>query len=192
MGWAKYAEDNYEIYIEYFFLLLTFDTCLKNIIIQMAFGYYGFWFYITLSCAFCRERTHLTNIGCVEKPGPNAKFDINGNQIIHTQQVIQPVIVGGQFMPQQMPQMVPVQQQPMNNIQYSNSNAMGNGYIVNNGITYKRVDNIYNDNYNNNIQNNNLNFNNNQRTITKNKLNEVEIQDIDPNKEEELNSKSKI
>ncbi len=177
------------IYIEYFFLLLTFDTCLKNIIIQMAFGYYGFWFYITLSCAFCRERTHLTNIGCVEKPGPNAKFDINGNPIIQNSTVIQPVIIGGQFMQQQIPQMVQVQQQSPNNIPYSNSNINGDQYIVCNGITYKKIDNI-NNNYNNNFNNNNFNNNNlnnynfNNNNNINNNLNLNNNQNINTNQKE--------
>jgi len=178
--------------LQYLILVPIFDSCAIGITIGMVFGYYGLWYYIALSCAFCGERSHLLNIGYADKPGPDAKYDINGNPIIHTQQVIQPVIIGGQYMQQQMPQMVPIQQQPMNNIQYSNPNVMGNGYMVNSGITYQRVGNTNNDYYNNNIQNPNLNFNNNQRTITNKKLDGVEVEDSDPNKGVELNSKSKI
>ena len=69
-------------FIQLFFLLLSFlNEMTVKIIIGIVFGIYSFWFYINLSCAFCKERNLFKNVGSVDNPGPNARIDGNGNQI---------------------------------------------------------------------------------------------------------------
>ena len=95
-------------YIQYIYLVLSIDSCAIKIVIGMVFGYYGFYYYIVLSCAFCKIRSQFLNVGCEENPGAEAKYDINGNIIPKNTQVIQQIIVPGQI--QTNPQPVPIQQ----------------------------------------------------------------------------------
>ena len=137
---------------QYINLLSIIDSCSIGIIVGMVYGYYGIWYYIILSCAFCHERTKFLNVGSEGKPGPEAMYDINGNPILKPSQ---PIIIAQAIQPQ-IPQVVEVKPNPINyNQNYSNSNGIGDEYIVVNGITYKRVDNV-----NANINNNNININN--------------------------------
>ena len=62
------------------------DSCTVGIVVGMVDGIYGFYFYIALSCAFCTERKKFMLVGSEEKPGPDAKYDLNENPI--TQKVI--------------------------------------------------------------------------------------------------------
>ena len=142
------------IFVQYLNLIGILDSCLIGIIVGMVYGYYGLWYYIILSCAFCNERTKFLNVGSEGKPGPEAMYDINGNPIIKSSQ---PIIIAQPIQPQN-PQVVEVKQNPINyNQNYSNSNGIGGEYIVVNGITYKRVDNV---NVNININNNRMDNNN--------------------------------
>ena len=111
-------------YMQYIFLVLSVDSCAIGIVIGMVFGYYGFWYYIILSCAFCSIRTKFLNVGCEEKPGAEAQYDINGNIIPRNPQIVQQIIIPGQI--QANPQGVPIQQsqqyiqyqQPQQYVQY--------------------------------------------------------------------------
>ena len=95
-------------YIQYIFLVISIDSCAIGIIIGMAFGYYGFWYYIVLSCAFYSERTKFVNVGSEEKPGPEAQYDINGNIIPRNTQIIQQIVIPGNM--QSNSPIVPIQQ----------------------------------------------------------------------------------
>lgn len=79
--------------MQYMILVTNIDSCLIRIIIGMIFGYYCFWFYITLSCGFCKERSLFKLVGSVEHPGTSARFDVNGNPINSVIQIqpVQPV-----------------------------------------------------------------------------------------------------
>ena len=120
-------------YIQYIFLVLSVDSCAIGIVIGMVFGYYGFWYYIILSCAFCSIRTKFLNVGCEEKPGAEAQYDINGNIIPRNPQIVQQIIIPGQiqgnsqiiplqqsqqFIPYQQPQIIGQPQQPQQFVQY--------------------------------------------------------------------------
>ena len=83
--------------IQYIALVLNIDSCAVGIIVGMVYGYYCFWFYIVLSCAFCTERRKFYNVGSQDKPGFEAQYDINGNPIPRGTQVIQQVIIPGQI-----------------------------------------------------------------------------------------------
>jgi hypothetical protein len=76
--------------MQYMILVINIDSCLIRIIIGMIFGYYCFWFYITISCGLCKERSLFKLVGSVEHPGTAAKFDANGN-LINAVVQIQPV-----------------------------------------------------------------------------------------------------
>ena len=97
-------------FVQYINLVPVMDSCATGIIVGMVFGYYGFWYYIILACAFCSERNKFINVGCEEKPGPEAQYDINGNVIIRSLPVVQQIIIPGQI-PIMNPTMVPFQQQ---------------------------------------------------------------------------------
>ena len=62
-------------FVQFFFIVpaITIHEFLARIIIGIVFGIYLFWFYITLSCAFCKERNLFKSVG------PNAN-GANGNQ----------------------------------------------------------------------------------------------------------------
>ena len=66
---------------EYINLVGNMDSCTTGIIINIIFAYYCFWFFITLSCGFSKERTLFVDVGCEEKPGPKALYDVNGNPL---------------------------------------------------------------------------------------------------------------
>ena len=192
------------IFVPYLNLIGILDSCLIGIIVGMVYGYYGLWYYIILSCAFCNERTKFLNVGSEGKPGPEAMYDINGNPIIKSSQ---PIIIAQPIQPQN-PQVVEVKQNPINyNQNYSNSNGIGGEYIVVNGITYKRVDNVNvtininnnrmdNNNYdniacNNNYDNSKININNNcqRNNVRRNsKSNKIIVNEIN----ESVHSKTEM
>ena len=69
-------------FVQLFFILMSIiNEVTVKIIIGIVFGIYSFWFYINISCAFCKERNLFKNVGSVDNPGPNARIDGNGNQI---------------------------------------------------------------------------------------------------------------
>ena len=83
--------------IQYIALVLNIDSCAVGIIIGMVYGYYCFWFYIILSCAFCTERRKFYNVGSQERPGFDAQYDINGNPIPRGTQIVQQIIIPGEI-----------------------------------------------------------------------------------------------
>ena len=65
-----------------FFLIapsLSIHEFFARIIIGIVFGIYLIWYYIILSCAFCKERNLFKNVGSIDNPGPNAN-GANENQ----------------------------------------------------------------------------------------------------------------
>ena len=127
----------------------------------MVYGYYLFWFYITLLASFSKEREIFKNIGTVENPGPEAKIDANGNQIIRVvqPQVDQPTlysntqIMQSQTMQVSNSQRQLIQQIPQNpqnqnlnlNTQAFNINFIDSECIVINGQTYRKDNTKKND-----------------------------------------------
>lgn len=110
--------------IQYLALVKITDSCARGIIFGIVFGYYGFYYYIVLACAFCAERAKFILVGNSEQPGPDAKFDLNGNQIVR--QVVQPQPV------QIQPQAIQIQQQPQNLVYPQNNCQNMNFYSQNN------------------------------------------------------------
>lgn len=108
------------VFYEYIRLIKNFDSCARRIIIGSAFGFYSFWFYITLACAFGRERRLFKQGGSIVNTAIIAQYDINGNPIpgavipaqvvVSPQVMVQPVSVQVQQVP------VYNQQQPPNDI----------------------------------------------------------------------------
>ena len=101
-------------FTQYISLVTIFDSCAYGIIIGMVFGYYGLWYYIILSCAFRSERTKFIAVGTVEKPGPEAQYDGEGNPIVkfvQPLQQVQPVVIGAQSIVP--PQQVQVEKAPI-------------------------------------------------------------------------------
>ncbi len=121
------------VFCEYICLIEILDSCATGIILGMIYGYYGLWYYIILSCAFCKERTHFLNVGCESKPGPEAKYDINGNPIVYNQQT--------NLQPKSHISIVSQPVFPQNPVIFAQQNKIGDGYITVNGILYKKVDN---------------------------------------------------
>lgn len=149
--------------VQYLALVVYTDSCALGIIYGIVYGYYGFYYYIVLSCAFCAVRQKFTLVGSSEQPGPDAKFDLNGNQM--AQAVIQTVAIPQtiQVQPQQVlyPQNNPQNLaypsnnmfQPQNNIMNMNMNMNSHNFIkpqaslnskdefiTFNGVTYRKVD----------------------------------------------------
>lgn len=73
--------------------LFQFDDFIKNELpcefgMGVLFGYSGIAYYITLLICFIYERKIFLEVGTSEKPGPKAKFDINGNIIPKINEVL--------------------------------------------------------------------------------------------------------
>lgn len=82
---------------QYYTFVPNIDRCVIGIVIGMVFGYYSFWFYITLSCGFCKERGLFLLVGTIENPGAGAKFDANGNPIVIVAQPVQPITYSNMY-----------------------------------------------------------------------------------------------
>ena len=91
---AAYGAILIVILVQYMALVKNIDSCSLGIIYGIAYAYYSFWAYITLSCIFGRERQLFKSVGSVANPGTAALFDINGNPIarpgVSTQVVVVP------------------------------------------------------------------------------------------------------
>ena len=187
--------------IQYIKLLTIIDSCSIGIIVGMIFGYYGIWYYIVLSCAFCHERTKFINVGNEQNIGPEAQYDINGNKISKIAIINQPIVIAPSSIQPQNPHVIEVKQNQLSNKiqQNSNSNGIGNEYIVLNGIVYRRDDNanINNININNKSNDNNNNQTNNIRrnSVKRNSIrrNSIKKKSIKSNKsiKDEENDKDK-
>ena len=94
---AAYGAILIVILVQYMALVRNIDSCSLGIIYGIAYAYYSFWAYITLSCIFGRERQLFKSVGSVANPGTAALFDINGNPIaragVSTQVVVVPQVV---------------------------------------------------------------------------------------------------
>jgi len=139
-------------YSEYINIVQNFDSCGIGILVGMIYGYYGFWFYITISVGFSKERDLFKQVGSVENPGPGARFDANGNPIAPVvQAVIQPV----------QSTIQPVQPITYSNIKQINTgvipvdqsqrsyqplslNSKDDEFIFYNGVIYKKFSNAKN------------------------------------------------
>jgi hypothetical protein len=151
--------------IQYLALVKFTDSCARGIIYGIVYGYYGFYYYIVLACAFCAERNKFVLVGTSEQPGPDAKFDLNGNQIVRPVVQLQNVqIQPDQIQIQQQPQNFAYPQNNFQNMNFYSQNNLGqtqNQYPLNanpqnyiqsqtnmnsndecvviNGITYRKV-----------------------------------------------------
>ena len=158
------------VLVQYIVLVAIIDSCAIGIIIGMAYGYYGLWYYIILSCAFCNERTLFLKVGCESNPGPDAQYRLNGDPINRNQGTTQivPIIIGNstqQIHNASSSIQVYNNNEAKNDVKLSYSNGIGGEYITLNGILYKRVDEQNNTIINNNVVNNN---NNNNQEMSRN------------------------
>ena len=151
------------VFCEYICLIEILDSCATGIILGMIYGYYGLWYYIILSCAFCKERTHFLNVGCESKPGPEAKYDINGNPIVYSQQTNLP--------PQPHISIASQPVFPQNPVIFAKQNKIDDDYITVNGILYKKVDNAYSTNILANGKNNGIKIPSNSNRLVNEKNN---------------------
>ena len=151
------------VFCEYICLIEILDSCATGIILGMIYGYYGLWYYIILSCAFCKERTHFLNVGCESKPGPEAKYDINGNPIVYSQQTNLP--------PQPHISIASQPVFPQNPVIFAKQNKIDDDYITVNGILYKKVDNAYSTNILDNGKNNGIKIPSNSNRLVNEKNN---------------------
>ena len=69
------------VLVEYINFMENFDSCAGKMVLQMIYGYYCFWYYISLSCGFSKERKLFIDVGEENKIGPKAEYDLNGNVI---------------------------------------------------------------------------------------------------------------
>jgi len=139
-------------YVEYITIVQNLDSCGIGILVGMVYGYYGFWFYITIAVGFSKERELFKQVGSLENPGPGAKFDAIGNPMAPVvQAVIQPV----------QPAIQPVQPIAYSNIKPMNAgvipvdqsqrsyqplslNSKDEEFIFYNGVIYKKFSNAKN------------------------------------------------
>lgn len=112
----------FAILMEYMMLVDNFDSCSSKIVIGMFFGYYSFWYYITLACIFGRERKLFMEVGTEANPGIRAQYDLNGAPLVRA--VVAPQIIGiNAVTPQMIVQPVniaPYQQYPQQQVQVYN------------------------------------------------------------------------
>lgn len=144
---------------QYLSLVGIIDSCLVGVIRGMVYGYYGVWYYIILSCAFCNERARFIKVWTDISPGPEAQYDLNGNNIRGNAVIINnPIIIGGQTT--QAPTGVLQLGNQNNNQNNLNNNGYRSGdeYVNINGIIYRRVDAIDNNKNNNTHEENNNNI----------------------------------
>ena len=94
------------------------DSCVMGIMYGMYFGFYGFWYYSTLSCIFGRERQLFIDVGSQTTPGIKAIYDVNGNIIIRA------AVIPNQQIFQLNPYMVPqLMNAPYQQVQVFNRNS---------------------------------------------------------------------
>lgn len=139
-------------YVEYITIVQNLDSCGIGILVGMIYGYYGFWFYITISVGFSKERDLFKQVGSIENPGPGAKFDANGNPIAPVvQAVIQPL--QSTIQPVQPITYANVKQintgvipidQSQRSYQPLSLNSKDEEFIFYNGVIYKKFSNAKN------------------------------------------------
>ena len=130
---------------QYMALVPNTDRCVIGIIVGMVFGYYSFWYYITLSSGFSKERALFLLVGSVENPGIGARFDANGNPIAPVAQTVnqpsQPITYSNA---QQVNNGVIPINQIQNAYQPLSLNSKDEDFIFYNGMIYKKVGNAKN------------------------------------------------
>ena len=62
--------------VQYVNLLKNLDSCAVRILIGIIFGYYCFWYYIILACAFGKEHNLFKLVGSEANPGPKAEYEL--------------------------------------------------------------------------------------------------------------------
>ena len=107
--------------LQYIIYANAFDSCIEGIVLGMVFSSYNFWYYITLACAFGRERRMFIEVGSETDPGLRATYEAFGNMmvkaVIPTQQIfgLSPQMI---IQPSNLPyQQTHVYNQPQQNIQ---------------------------------------------------------------------------
>ena len=68
-------------FAQYAKLLNVLNSITTGLILGIVFGIYCFFYFITTACGFYTERNKFVLVGSDEKPGPDAKYDINQNPI---------------------------------------------------------------------------------------------------------------
>ena len=68
-------------FAQYAKLLNVMNSITTGLILGIVFGIYCFFYFITTACGFYTERNKFVLVGSDEKPGPDAKYDINQNPI---------------------------------------------------------------------------------------------------------------
>ena len=182
------------VFVQYI-KLLNIDSCSIGVIIGMAYGYYGLWYYIILSCAFCNERTLFLKVGCESKPGPDAQYRLNGDHINRNQGTTQivPIIFGNSNQNlQNSPTIQVYNNDAKNKVKLSNSNGVGDEYIKFNGILYKRVDKLNNNNINYNVKaRNKIRRNSKKKGSIKSQKRHSKSNIIIPNNHDKISQNSK-
>lgn len=84
--------------VQYSVLINLIDSCSLGIILGMAYSYYSFWVYITLSCIFGKERKLFIEVGSVANPGAGARYDPFGKLYVKTVASSQVVAFNPQIM----------------------------------------------------------------------------------------------
>lgn len=128
---------------QYLYIIPNTDSCVIGIIVGMVYGYYSFWYYITISCGFSKERTLFIGVGSVDNPGTGAMFDANGNPIATVAQKVpvqenQPITYSNVQQSNNMA--VPINQ-TQNTYQALSINSKDDDLIFYNGMIYKKVGN---------------------------------------------------
>lgn len=125
---------------QYFSIVANTDSCVIGIIVGMVYGYYGFWYYITISVGFSKEKELTRLVGTVDNPGTGAKFDVNGNPIVPVvQAVVQPVQPTTYSNLQQVNNGVIPFNQSQSAYQTLSLNSKDDDFIFYNGMIYKKV-----------------------------------------------------
>lgn len=96
---------------QYISLINNVDSCASGMVVGMIYGYYSFWFFITLSCGFSKERYLFIAVGSEQNPGAEARYDVNGNAIVRAIISVQPII-GTNLQYDMKPPNLPYQQVP--------------------------------------------------------------------------------
>jgi len=90
---------SFSIFMSFLYIFLLFialfqsfglkeaGSCSIGIFIGILFGLYSFYFYISFTVSLCKIRDRFLMVGNDKSPGPEAKYDLNGNEI-QRQQVI--------------------------------------------------------------------------------------------------------
>jgi hypothetical protein len=82
-----------------FFEYLNFcdvDSCAIGMIYGMIMGYYGFLYYLNMSCGFCMLKNKMVEVGHEAAPGHMAQFNRDGTQLVRPGAGVVPIVYGVQ------------------------------------------------------------------------------------------------